>query len=258
MKAKKILLIAAIVAGGLFLVGGIGAVRKGIEHAKIHFGNWVDENTSPEDEIARLKAEVAKLDAEENGIKNDLAKEIAACEKLDKETKALDASVEADRKTLCAFGESIKDAEKDNKKVSVGKGVTMDVDQAKKKLVSDRDAFLKREAALATRKNTLQTREESKKVLFDQLNEIQAVRNDLNAELDKLDAEYKALKLDGMKNKNHRDSSKLSEIRADIEKLKDKAAERRARNSLDTGKAKAADTPVTDSVDDILAPAVGK
>lgn len=254
MKLKKILLVGGVVTLGVVLLGGMSAVKKGWDHAKLSFRGWVDENTSPETEIARLKGQVAELDGEENSIKNDLAKEIAACEKLEKNIKNLKAAVENERKDVFTLGEKIKDA---TAKVDAGGKPGMDIDLEKRKLVANRNAVVKREKALADLENTLQIREESKKVLFEQLGEISNLRTELNAELDALDAEYKALKLQGMKTKGHRDNSKLSEIREGIEKLKDKAAERRARIGLDAGKSKA-DAPVTESVDEILAPLSGK
>lgn len=256
MKLKKILMVSAIVAGGVFLLGGAGMMKSKWSELKQAFRGWVDENTSPEAEIARLKGQVAELDAEENSIKNDLAKEIAAYDKLDKQVKTLRTAVESERKDVLAFADQITDAEENKKKVSVGK-VSMEVDQAKRKLVADKNAVKGKETNLASLEKNLQTRDENKKILFDQLAEISVLRTELTTELDALDAEYKALKLEGMKNRNHKGNDKLGEIRADIEKLKDKAAERRARINLDGAKVKA-EAPVTESAQDIVAELRGK
>ena len=254
MKLKKVLLIGGIAALGLALVGGFGAVKKQLSYAKQNVQAWMDENTDPEQEIKRLKGEVAKLDGEENAIKNDLAKEIAATEKLTKDTAALRAAVDTERKDVLAFGDLIRDA-KD--KVSVGK-VSMNVDDAKRKLASDAKNVQKREKMLSDRETALKSREESKAVLYAQLNEIQELRRSLTVELDAIETEYKALKLQGMKSKYHRDDSKLSEVREGIEKLKDKVAEKRARVDLDSGKTTKAEVETLGSVDDILAPLNGK
>ncbi len=258
MKLKKVLLFSGIAVLGLTLVGGFGFAKKQLAYAKQSMQAWADENTDPEQEIKRLKGEVAQLDGEESAIKNDLAKEIAAADKLKKDSEKLKAAVEGERNAAVAFGNQIKDAEENNKKVSVGK-VSMNVDDAKRKLSADAKNVAKREKMAGDMETALKVREESKAVLYAQLDEIQNLRRTLSADLDSIETEYKALKLQGMKNKYHRDDSKLSEVREGIEKLRDKMAEKRARNDLDTGRST---TPTQSesfgSVDDILAPISGK
>jgi chromosome segregation ATPase len=257
MKLKKVLLIGGIATLGLALVGGFGVVKKQMAYAKQSVQAWMDENTDPEQEIKRLKGEVAKLDGEENGIKNDLAKEIAATKKLTEQTAALRAAVETERKDVLAFGETIKDAEANNKKVSVGKS-SLNVDDAKRKLAGDSKNVQKREKMLGDLETALKVREEAKGTLYAQLTEIQDVRRTLNTELDALETECKALKLQAMKNKYTRDDSKLSEVREGIEKVKEKMAVKRARNDLDNGHTSKAEVESLGSVDDILAPLNGK
>lgn len=254
MKLKKILIIGGIATLGLALVGGFGVIKKQVAYAKQNVQAWMDENTDPEQEIKRLKGEVAKLDGEENAIKNDLAKEIAATEKLVKDNATLRAAVDSERSDALAFGEKIRAA---TGTVTVGK-VSLNVDDAKRKLAADAKNVQKREKMLSDREVALKVREESKAVLYAQLSEIQELRRSLTVELDAIETEYKALKLQGMKSKYHRDDSKLSEVREGIEKLKDKVAEKRARVDLDTGKATKIETETLGSVDDILAPLSGK
>lgn len=255
MKLKKVLLIGGIAALGLALVGGFGVIKKQVAYAKQNVQAWMDENTDPEQEIKRLKGEVAKLDGEEEAIKRDLSKEIAKTEKLVKDTATLRTAVDNERKDAFAFGEKIKEAAD---KVTVGK-ITMNVDEAKKKLDRDAKNVTKREKMLADMETALKVREEGKAVLYAQLAEIQDLRRSLSTELDAIETEYKSLKLQGMKSKYQRDDSKLSEVREGIEKLREKMAEKRALNDLNNGKTAKAETETTlGSVDDILAPLSGK
>lgn len=256
MKLKKVLLIGGIATLGLALLGGFPLVGKMVAYARQTGEEWAEKNIDPEQEIKRLKKEVAKLDGEESAIKDDLAKEIAEADKQTKKAAALRAAVETERKDLIAFGETIKDAEAGNKKVSVGK-VQLDVSEAKKKLVANRNAVVDREKSLAGMEDSLRLREEAKATLYAQLNEIQAVRTELSAKLDALAAKAKSVKLQKMKNSYHRDNSKLSEIREGIEKVEDKLNQDDVRVGLDTGKGKA-NAPVSESVDEILAPLSGK
>jgi chromosome segregation ATPase len=254
MKLKKLFLIGGIAALGLALVGGFGVVKKQMAYAKQSVQAWMDENTDPEQEIKRLKGEVAKLDGEENAIKNDLAKEIAAGEKLAKATKDMRASVDTERTDVLAFGAKIKEA---TDKVTVGK-ISMNVDDAKRKLASDAKNVTKREKMVADMEVALKVREEAKGVLYAQLSEIQDLRRTLSNELESIETEYKSLKLQGMKSKYQRDDSKLSEVREGIEKLREKLAEKRALNDLNNGKTVKTEAETLGSVDDILAPLSGK
>jgi chromosome segregation ATPase len=258
MKLKKVLLVGGIAALGLALVGGFGVVKKQISYAKQSVQAWMDENTDPEQEIKRLKGEVAKLDGEEEAIKRDLSKEIAKSEKLAKDTAALQTAVDNERKDVLAFGDLVRDAEgnKDGKKVTVGKN-SMNVDDAKRKLTADAKNVTKREKMLGDMQTALKVREEGKAVLYAQLAEIQDLRRSLSTELDAIETEYKSLKLQGMKSKYQRDDSKLSEVRQDIEKLRGMLAEQRAFNDLSNGKSSKAEGESLGSVDDILAPLNG-
>ena len=175
MKLKKVLLFGGIAALGLALVGGFGFAKKQLAYAKQHMQAWADENTDPEQEIKRLKGEVAQLDGEESAIKNDLAKEIAAADKLKKDADKLKTAVETERVDALAFRDKIKDAEENNKKVSVGK-VSLNVDDAKRKLQADTNTCLKRTKMVADMEAALKVREESKAVLYGQLDEIQNLR----------------------------------------------------------------------------------
>lgn len=258
MKLKKVMLFSGIAVLGLALVGGFGFAKKQLSYAKQSLQAWADENTDPEQEIKRLKGEVAQLDGEENAIKNDLAKEIAAADKLKKDTEKLKVTVEGERSAAVTFGDKIKDAEENKTKVSIGK-VSMNIDEAKRKLQGDAKNVQKREKTVADWETALKVREESKAVLYAQLEEIQNLRRTLMADLDSIEAEYKALKLQGMKNKYHRDDSKLSEVREGIDKLRDKMAEKRARVDLDTGRTSIqTQSETVGSVDEILAPISGK
>lgn len=178
------------------------------------------EQPTAAQELTRLKAEIADMGRQEDSIKNGLAKEIAACEKLDKQTMAMEAANADEKKNLLAFAESVKDAEANNTKVPVGTSkVQMDVDQAKKKLAADTNAYQKRATTLASLQTALQTREESKKVLFDQLNQIQSQRRELQAAADEVEVVLRLLDPSKLRPV---DDTKLTELREQIEKLNKK------------------------------------
>ena len=249
MKLKKFILIGGIAAVGLGLVGGFGVIKTWAAYAKQHVQAWADENTPPEQEIQRLKTEVAKLDEQENKIKNALAKEIFACEKLEGEKRDLELAVTKEEEQTRALGEAIKTAA-DPTKVSVGNGKPIKMAEAMKKLDADTKAVSARQKELKARTEGLALHSEHKTLLRGQLDELRAAKNELNSDLDALALEYQALKLKGMKAKNYKDDSKLSEVRQSIAKLKERVGEKRIRVGLDEEKAVA--EPTNADVDEML------
>ncbi len=252
MKLKKILLLGGVIALGVAFIG-TGTVKKLAAYAKHEVQSFADKAGTPEREIERLRDEVKSLDKTERQLKDELAQEIVQADRLNKAVADLRTRVTTERADVVAFGESIKKA---TTQVSLGKR-TLSIDDAKRQLKLDASAVAQREQTLKTMESTLVNREESKSILTQNLNEIQAVKSDLTNTLDALEVEYKALRLQATKNKYHRDDSKLSAVRDGIEKLKEKLEVQRVRIGLDTGKGRI-DAPVTESVDDILAPLTGK
>jgi chromosome segregation ATPase len=249
MKLKKILLVGGIATVGLFLVGGVGVVKKQISYAKQHFQQWADENTDPDQEIKRLKGELDQLDAQEKKIKDALAKEIHLSEKLTEEKKDLEAKLPAEEQMVRDLHAAIK-ASDDSKKVSVGK-TTFKMDEALKKLDAETKAVSARQKQLVAVSGELDRHNEFRAVLRSQLDELRASRRELASELDTLALEFRTLELQGMKTKSTTDNNKLSEMRASIKKLKDRAAEQKIRNGLDT-EDKAADAPTALDADKMI------
>lgn len=145
----------------------------------------------PETELARLRKEIATLDADELKTKNDLAKQIVEKERLDREVNRLRSAV------------------KDELVAEPHKGLT---------------------AALEATEKRAEMTADKVKVLGEQLSAIQSIRQELLTEADKLEVNLRLL--DPSK-PLEADGRKLAELREEIEKLKDKVAERRERLKLD-------------------------
>lgn len=255
MKLKKVLLVAGIVGLGIAFVG-TGTVKKYASYIKQEAQALADKASTPEREIERLREEVQKLDKVEKEIKDELANEIYQFERVSKQTAELRTKVGKEREETLAFADSIKTAEEQKGQVSYGRRA-MSIGDAKRQLKADVDAVDKREKTLGSMETSLAHREEAKKLLTAQMNEIQNLRQTLSNELDALEVEYKALKLQAMQNKYTRDDSRWSAVRDGIEKLKEKVEVKRFRVGLDTGKGKI-DGPVTESVDEITSKLTGK
>lgn len=226
MKLKKILLVSAIVAGGVFLLGGAGMMKTKWTELKQAFRGWVDENTSPEAEIARLKADV---DEKEKKLKNSLAKEMAACERLDREIKELEVAVAKEEGQVRDLHAAIK-ASTDNK-VSISTNSTpIKKADALKKLDAQTKTVAARQKELDSRKEALVFHNEQKTLLETTREELKAAR----AELETMAAECRALEAKGMKSNLSKDEK--DGLRPQINKVKDKLAEKRILVGLDEEK----------------------
>jgi chromosome segregation ATPase len=250
MKLRKLLLVGGIVGLGFAFISG----TKYVSYAKQEVRALLDKAATPEREIERLREEIRGLDKVEKEMKDELANQIVQCDRLTKEIARQTTEVAKAESNANEFAELIKKSDKGFVALS---NVKLSVDEAKRRLKSDVTALGQRKATVGSMEVTKLHREDAKKTIADQLNEIQSMKLALTNELDAIEAEYKALKLESMKNKYHRDDSKWSNIREGIEKLKEKVDYNRVRVGLDTGKGKI-DGPVTETVDEILAPLTGK
>jgi chromosome segregation ATPase len=251
MKLKKLLLVGGLVALGVAFIG-TGTVKKLANAAKHEVQAYADKVGTPEREIEKLRKDVKELEKEESEIKDKFAQEIVQFERLNKGITEMRTKVTAERTELLAFADTIKAAKG---QVSYGKA-SLSIDDAKRKLKADTTVLAQREKNLASMETTVKHREEAKTLLAQNLNQIQTVKMELTNELDSLEVQYQALKLQAAKNKYHRDDSKLSSIREGIEKLREKLDVQKVRVGLDTGKGRV-DGPVGESVDEILAPLTG-
>jgi len=248
MKIKKLVLLGVIGFGAVAFAGS-----KYFSYAKHELTGFMDKHTNnPEREIARMRDEVKKLDKTESQIKDDLANETVMYERVVKQVAEMRTKINVERKDVLSLADELRSAPA---KVSLGKMV-LNLDDAKRKLKADATVVTQREKTLASLEGTLGHREKSKTVLALQLMELQGMKMDLVNQLDSLEVEYKALKLQAMQNKYYRDDSKWSEVRDGIEKLREQLQVKKVRVGLDTGAGKI-DGPITESVDDIIAPLTG-
>jgi len=247
---KKLLLVAGIVViGGAVFKGSkvVGYVKNEIASA----GDWLEDQVPIEKEIARLRGEVNKLDREISPIKDNLAKELYATEKLQKDAALLRASVEAEKKDMLARLTAIREAG-DATHVSIG-GSKQAIPLAKERLSADSKLLELKAYALTKKDESLQIAEKNVAVLQKQLAELQKQKTELKVEIDTIDADYKVIQLQQMENKYQRDDSRLGSVKDSIQKLKDRIAVKQKRVDLDKADAPAIKPAVVESLDDIEA-----
>ena len=248
---KKILLVALVVAGVVFLVKGagvIGTLKREYQNAR----NAIGGDKTEEEQIKELRKEVDKLDKDIDKAKDSLAKEIVEVRDLQKHSAKLRVEVTGEEKRVLAFGEDLKNTEG---QIAYNREM-LSVPDAKDRLKSDVSLLVRKKNTLGTMEKTLTHRERSKDILEKQLGELANQKQSLKSEIDAIEVEYQNIKLQQMENKYQKDDSRLSNIKQSIEKMRKDLEVKKERIKLDpVGQAAPAST---ESVDDIIKPLTGK
>jgi chromosome segregation ATPase len=247
---KKLLLVGGVVVVGLMAVKGtrfFGYMKNEVASARL----WLDEQVPVEKEIARLRGEVAKLDKDIAAVKDELAKELYATEKQQKDTLDMKAKLEAEKRDLHARLEKIREAG-DATHISFGSD-KQTMASAQKQLASDSKLWQLKSDTLSKKQDSLSISERNVAVLQKQLAELQKQKSELKLEIDGIEADYKALKLQQMETKYHYDDSRLSKVKTQIHQLKDRLAVQQKRVDLDKADGTIKPSAPVESLDEIEA-----
>ncbi|OWK37941.1 hypothetical protein [Fimbriiglobus ruber] len=250
---KKLLIVGAIATVAFVVLKGTkiaGYVRQ--EAAALT--NWADDQIPVEKKIAQMRKDVGALDKDIERVKNDLAREIVEVRELTTKTTDMRAAVDAERKALVARGESLKDA---TEKVKLG-GRFVSVPEAKDQLKQDAEFFKKKKTQLATSEKMLERREQIKETLKKQLDGLVQKKQEVNLEIDAVEAEFKSLQLQQIESKYQTDDTRLSKIKETLRDLKKKVDVEKERLNLEPkGLVEEPTAATTESVDDILRDVTG-
>ncbi len=217
----------ALIAG-LAVVVGVAVLAwvspKLISTIRYQAGQAVEsvENSVPlETEIGRLQAEVKRLEGDQNRYYDQVAKQAVEVDKLrrdvDDTTAAMDkqwANIEAMRNSL---GDDVKTSFQFGKRTYTREEVT---DQ----LARDFSSYQNCEKELKAKKELLSAADKSLAASEDQLGALKTVRNDMEVELAKLEADLKLVRLKEAQTSLKVDDGEYARVRADIAKLRDRVA----------------------------------
>lgn len=253
---KKALLGGLIAGGTVVAIKGTqmgGHVRHEVREAR----KWAEDRIPMEKQFQVLREEIAQLDGELDRVKTDLAREIVDVRALTDSNARLRAKVDGDRKAILAKGKEIKEA---TVKVKYGAS-EMSVEQATARLAKDAAALKADVSRLALNEATLAKREEIKETLQKTLEAMAGKKQEMLAEVNAAEADYKVLQLAQVKSKYQTDDTKLAKVKERLAAIKRKNEIARAK--LDLEPIGRDETPLTAAgqaatVDEILAPLAGE
>ena len=249
---KKLLLVGVIAAAGVFVLKGtkfFGYAKQEVAEWK----DWADDQVPVEKKIAQMRKDVAGLDKDLERVKTELATSIVKVRELTAQTGDLRAVVEAEQGAVLARGEAIKDA---TEKVEFRKGTFISIPEAKERLARDVNVLKTKKIQLDAMEKSLVQHERIKETLEKQFDEMRNQKRDLAAQIDAVEAEYKALQLQQIESKYQTDDSRLARIKESLRSMRHKLDVEKEKIKL-TPKvhdAPASTTGAEQTVDEILAP----
>lgn len=247
---KKLLLTAAVAAVAVTAIRGT-KVATHARHEVESLRDWADEQIPVEKKIAQMRKDVGHLDRDVERVKDELAREIVETRELRDAVASQKARVETEATALVARGEAIKGGAA---KVAAGRG-GVGADEARGELKRDVDLHLKRKAQLASLEKTLAQREKIRDTLERQLDSMARQKLELRAEIDAVEAEFKAVQLARVESKYQHDDSRLARVKESLNALKKRIAIDKEKVALSPrGAEDASPRPTGESVEQILAP----
>lgn len=209
---KKTLFVGAMVGGGLFLLNSVwsGSVSTGWKR----FQSKLERKVDPDFELARIRDEIAKLTPDMHNNISRIAQEMVAVESLESRVNNLQAKLETSKEDLAVYTSAI---EKGTTRVVLG-GREISVTQVRDKLRTCKNL----EKELANNKKVLDAKKQGVQAARDQLFEMRQQKEALEVLAAQYEADLKTLAYETTKAKLKLDDTRLGEIKAAMEKLRER------------------------------------
>jgi len=209
---KKVIVLSALATGGLWALNHVwsGSVHTAWKRASARFERTID----PDFELARIRDEIAKLTPDMHKNISRIAEEMVAVETLDRRVNDLTVKLESNKDELSALTNAV---EKGATRVSVN-GRDLSVTQVKDKLRTCKT--LERE--LSNNKKILDAKKAGVDAARQQLVEMRQQKEQLEIMAADYEAQLKTLALEKTRSRIKLDDSRLAEIKASMDKLRER------------------------------------
>jgi chromosome segregation ATPase len=209
---KKAVFASAIVAGGLVLLNSVwsGSVSTAIKRAHAKLERKID----PDFELARIRDEIAKLTPDMHKNLSKIAEEMVAVESLERRVNDLQARLDNSKDELAVMTSAV---EKGTTRV-VLHGREVSVTQVKDRLRTCRNL----EKELANNRKVLDAKRQGVEAARQQLVEMKSQKQQLEVMAAEYEAQLKTLALASTQARIKLDDSRLAEIKASLERLRER------------------------------------
>jgi len=219
---KKAVFASAIVAGGLVLLNSVwsGSVSTAWKRAQSKLERKID----PDFELARIRDEIAKLTPDMHKNISRIAEEMVAVESLERRVNEQQARLDTSKDELAAWTNAV---EKGTTRV-VLYGREVPLTQVKDKLRTCKNL----EKELANNKKVLDAKRQGVDAARQQLVEMRQQKEQLEVMAAEYEAQLKTLALARTRTKVKLDDSRLAEIKASLERLRERIETERVTATL--------------------------
>jgi peptidoglycan hydrolase CwlO-like protein len=248
--------IAIVGAAGLLTAAVLTQTKVGsyLSHQWDRAERQLESKIPPEDEVRRIKHEVAGLDKEIDKAKGSLAEENVEVRYLTKKVEELRSQTEKSRTAVEAKGKALKEAT-DTRFVRFD-GQRMDISKAKEILATDVAAHKSLDKEYKANEKMLAVRERTRTMAEQHLQALITEKAQLESDVLDLEALIKQVKVEQVQSKYQNDGTKMARVKEDLAKLKKRIEVQREK--LHLTKKWDRDSVENKSVDEILAGLDGK
>ena len=245
---KKILVVGA---AGLLIAAVLTQTKVG-KHLTRQWDRaeqYLENQIPPEEEVARIKKEVASLDRDIDKAKGSLAEENVEVRYLSKKVDDLRAATEKSRTAVEARGRSLKEAtdtrfvKSDGRSIEFGTAKGQLADEVRRHNTLEKE-FKANEKMLAVRERTRTMAEQHLQALITE-------KAQLESDVLDLEALIKQVKVEQVQSKYQNDGTRMARVKEDLAKLKKRIEVQREK--LIITKKVDPDSVEHKSVDEILA-----
>ncbi|MBO0700705.1 MAG: hypothetical protein J2P46_20075 [Zavarzinella sp.] len=209
----------------------------------------LESKVPPEEEVRRIKHEVASLDRDIDQAKGALAEENVEVRLLTKKVDELRTQTEKSRTAVEARAQQIKDAG-DTRSVRF-EGRTYPIARAKEQLASDVAAHKTLDREFKANETMLAVRERTRTMAEQHLQALITEKAELETAVAELEADIKMVKVEQVQSKYQDDGSRMAKVKKDLTELRKRIEVQREKLRL----SKRFDTNSVEnkSVDEIMA-----
>jgi septal ring factor EnvC (AmiA/AmiB activator) len=217
---KTIALVAAGVLG-LLILGRTTNVGSYVSTLWSQAKTSVKSAVPTKFEIDRIRNDIATLDQELDGMIQPIAEYKVAVTRLRSEVATSEEKVNEQRKVLLDATAAVKNATANGKKELVYSNKAYSVEQVKVKIGMDFESFKRLEASTKARRKLLESKETSLAAAQEKLQQFASKKQEFQLQLAQLEAEYSVNEANAVGNDIKIDNTKVSNIAAALQDLKD-------------------------------------
>jgi len=224
--------VAIVGAAGLLIAAVLTQTHAGsyLRHHLDRADKYLESQVPPEEEVARIKTEVANLDKDIDKARGSVAEERVEAKLLKSRVAEKQTQVTNSRAAVEALAKTIKDS--GSSKLIKFDSREMPFDRAKEVLQNKVTAHKSLESELKSLETMVAVRERTRDLAEEHLQALVTQKGELEAAVTELEADIKVAKIEQVRSKYQSDGSRMADVKESMAKLKKRIEITRAKLEL--------------------------